>query len=284
LNAPNTDHPDLEIQSAFIEGSLDEETTLEVVRHLSRCATCRLVVERAAEVEEEFEESERAVAAATSRSPSGFVIAISVIFAMMVVTVVVLVARRPVQADPIMRMASVAPLSARRIEPRLSGGFRWAPYRNLMASTQDKSSEELTAGSVAGQVLHELKEDKSARALHAKGIAHLVRGEAAAAVSALRKSADLAPRDARIWNDLAAALYMNAQVEAEWRDALEAARRAIRLDPRQIEPYFNVALILERIGTKEEVRSAWGEYLRHDPSSDWSDEAKERLAHYQKNH
>lgn len=187
----------------------------------------------------------------------------------------------PARADPIARMASAAPESIRTIQPRLSGGYRWAPFRNVMAGAPEQSSEELTAGSVAGQVLHELKDDTSARALHARGVAYLVRENPAAAVPLLRKATRLLPRDARVWNDLAAALYVYARAEAELREALAAARRAVRLDPRLLEAYFNVALILERIGTKEEIRTAWREYLRRDPSGGWSDEAKERLALHQ---
>jgi tetratricopeptide (TPR) repeat protein len=183
------------------------------------------------------------------------------------------------RSDPIAIMASAAPVRVRSVEPRLSG-FRWAPYRNIMAAGSHETGEELVARGVAGRVLHQLQSDNSARGLHAKGVANLLRDDAGAAVSLLRTSARLKPRDARIWNDLAAALYIHDQDGAELREALAAARRAIQLDPALTEAYFNTALILERTGTKAEIRAAWNEYLRHDSTSGWAEEAKNRLAIY----
>ena len=293
-----SDHPDLEVQSAFIEGQLDPNKAAHVIRHLSRCARCRLVVGRAAEIEEELEEGnaveprhwlpQRRRHSRERRSVRRWrvvpksAVAIVVALAALAVTWIVMDSVRPPDADPITRMASAAPVSTRTIKPRLSGGYRWAPFRNVMSGVPDPSVEELKAGSVAGEVLQELKNDGSARARHAKGVAFLVRDNAAAAVPLLRQAAQLKPRDARIWNDLAAALYVFAQSDVELREALTAARNAARLDACLTEAYFNVALILERgIGTKEQIKAAWSDYLRRDPSGEWSDEAKERLALYQ---
>ena len=291
MNASESEHPDLEAQSAFIEGTLDEHKTAEVIRHLSRCARCRLVVGRAAEIEQEIEEEAtlprrhwwplRRRGSRWRARRQRAVIAVAVFVAALAVVWMI---RKSASndADPILRMASAAPESMRTIKPRLSGGYRWAPFRNVMAEAPDGSSQELTADSVAGQVLHELEKDRSARALHAKGVAYLVRDNPAAAIPLLRNAARLSPRDARVWNDLAAALYVYATADTPLREALAAARRAVRLDPRLTEGYFNIALILERIGTKEEITAAWREYLRHDPSGGWADEAKERLALQQK--
>jgi tetratricopeptide (TPR) repeat protein len=222
------------------------------------------------------------LAVATSpplEAPSPIAIAIAAVAA---VAWFAVQSRRSTGADPIARMVSAAPLSTRTIKPRLSGGYGWAPFRNVMAEVPDTSAEELKASSVAGQVLQQLKNDTSARALHAKGIAYLVRDNAAAAVPLLRQAARLLPKDARIWNDLAAALYVFAQSDVELREALAAAKIATRLDPGLTEGYFNIALILERgVGTREQIKNAWREYLRHDPSGGWSDEAKERLALYE---
>lgn len=291
LSDSDSDHPDLEVQSAFIEGKLDPSKAAEVIRHLSRCARCRLVVGRAAEIEEELEEetSVRPQRWLPQRRPSRgrhpawrmqkAVVAIVVGLAAVAGVWIAIDSMQRRRADPIMRMASGAPISMRTIQPRLSGGYRWARFRNVMSGVPDTSVEELKARSVAGEVLQDLKNDSSARALHAKGVAFLVRDNAAAAVPLLRQAARLKPRAARIWNDLAAALYVFAQSDVELREALTAARNAARLDPRLTEAYFNVALILERgTGTREQIIAAWSEYLRRDPSGGWSDEAKERLA------
>ncbi len=295
MSDSESDHPDLEVQSAFIEGKLDPSKAAEVIRHLSRCARCRLVVGRAAEIEEELEEENAAQPRrwlpqrrrrSWERRPVGRVqktaIVIVIVLAALAGVWTVIDSMQRLRADPIVRMASSAPISTRTIQPRLSGGYRWAPFRNVMAGAPDTSAEELTVGSVAGEVLQELKNDSSARALHAKGVAYLIRDNAAAAVPLLRHAARLSPRDARIRNDLAAALYVSAQSDVELREALAAARNAARLDSRLTEAYFNIALILERgIGNKQQIKAAWSEYLRRDPSGGWSDEARERLAHHQ---
>ncbi|HUP60881.1 MAG TPA: hypothetical protein VNA69_10730 [Thermoanaerobaculia bacterium] len=297
MSDSQSDHPDLETQSAFVEGTLDLGKSAAVIRHLSRCARCRLVVGRVAEIEEELEEEKAAPRrwVPQRRRPSRerrrvhlpvqkAAIAIFIALAILAVVWIVVDSTRPPGADPIVRMASAAPISIRTIKPRLSGGYGWAPLRNVMADAPDPSAEELRAASVAGQVLQELQNNTSARALHGKGVAYLIRDNAAAAVPLLRQAARLSPDDARIWNDLAAALYVFAASDLELREALAAAKHAVRFDPGLTEAYFNVALILERgIGTKEQIKAAWSEYLRRDPSGGWSDEAKERLALYQQN-
>jgi tetratricopeptide (TPR) repeat protein len=295
LSDSESHHPDLEVQSAFIEGLLAPDEAGVVICHLSRCARCRLVVGRAAEIEEEIEQD--GTAQSRNRLPSRrrrswkrlparrmprTVVAIAIAFIVLGGVWAAIRYTGRTRADPIVRMASAAPISMRTIQPRLSGGYRWAPFRNMMAGARDTSAEELAAGSVAGEVLQKLKDDDSARALHAKGVAYLIRDNAAAAVPLLRHAARLSPRDARVWNDLAAALYVYARSNVELREALAAARNAARLDPRMSEAHFNIALILERgIGTTQQIKEAWREYLRRDPSGGWSDEAKERLAQYQ---
>lgn len=278
MNAPER-CIDLEALSSFVDGALDGQPLNEVIRHLSRCASCRLIVERAAELEDERAEAVAPASEGTVKWKAAF--AAALILALGATFLLVDNARWRDRADPIKLMASASPATERSIEPRLSGGFRWAPFRNAMAPATRKSTQQLTAAGTAAQVIHSLKDDKSAKALHAKGIAHLLQDDPSTAVTLLRLSAQLQPNDAHVWNDLAAALYVNARGDDEWREALAAARRAVGVDPHLTEAYFNVALILERIGTKQEIQAAWNEYLRRDPSGGWSEEAKDHLAHYQ---
>jgi tetratricopeptide (TPR) repeat protein len=262
---------DLEVLSSFTEGTLDRDSIPTVTRHLSRCAACRLTVERAVEIEDDEERW----------SSSKMAIAAGVILVVAATSFLLYQSRFWEKPDQITLMAAAASSTERSVEPRLSGGFRWAPYRNMMAGVESKSSGALVARGIAGKVLRDLKNDESADALHARGIAYLLQDDAAAAVPLLRLSARLGPGDARGWNDLAAALYVKASSDGEMHEALAAARQATRLDPGLIEAYFNAALVLERIGTKREIRAAWIEYLQRDPSGGWSEEARDRLAHYE---
>jgi tetratricopeptide (TPR) repeat protein len=269
VNAPQTDHPfDLQVLAAFAEGTLDRDALPDVIGHVSHCKACREIVAGAAAIE------------ADHSRHSWWKYAVAAAILIVIIGGTLIRQRVGTRSDPIAVMASAAPVRVRSVEPRLSG-FEWAPYRNVMGNSSPHSSgEELVARGVAGRVLNQLRSDDSARGLHAKGVAHLLRDDAAAALSLLRKSARLTPLDARVWNDLAAALYIHDQDDAELREALGAARRAVHLDPRLSEAYFNVALVLERIGSKAEIRAAWTEYLRHDSTSGWAEEARNRLAIY----
>ena len=134
MNASESDHPDLEVQSAFIEGKLDPDKAAEVIHHLSRCARCRLVVGRAAEIEEELEEEVASPPRRWSpdrrpvrrwRAPKIAVAVVIALAALALVWIAVDSLRPPGPgADPITRMASSAPVSIRTIKPRLSGGYR----------------------------------------------------------------------------------------------------------------------------------------------------------------
>lgn len=276
MNSPESGScPDLETLSAFGEGTLDEAAFASVSAHVSRCSRCRTVVARAAAVEEEG-----------LREPSHLAlrwvaIAAGVILVVAVVGPAFRDRRQRQTADPIELMASVAPKSSRNIEARLTGGFHWAPYHNNRSGGPATQPDQLVAGGTASKVLRDYARDHSAHGLHVRGIALLISDNPAAAMRELEESARLAPGDAQTQSDLAAALYAGAVDDgATLASALNAANRAIQLDPRLAEGYFNRALVLERMGRKEETRAAWEEYLRHDSSTAWAREARDHLADY----
>src|SRR5260221_10653731 len=130
--------PSDEMLAPFVDGGLDEAAAAYVGRHLSQCSSCRLVVERAATINEEIERSSWWKTAA---------IAACVAMAVIVGALIVRQWRRPAPSDPIRLMASAAPASARSIESRLTGGYRWTPFRNVMAETRSPTPDELIAAS-----------------------------------------------------------------------------------------------------------------------------------------
>lgn len=88
------------------------------------------------------------------------------------------------------------------------------------------------------------------------------------------------PDDASVENDLAAALVVAAQVEESpvlLVQALGAIERAQRLDPENEIVAFNRALVLGYLHLPAAAEEAWSAYLRLDPDSSWSGEARERL-------
>ncbi|HEY0158450.1 MAG TPA: CHAT domain-containing protein [Thermoanaerobaculia bacterium] len=158
------------------------------------------------------------------------------------------------------------PAATRTVEPRLTGSDSWAPYRPLAAS-------------VPGVVLAAMRGDATRPALHTAGIAHLLEGRPRQALASLQAAAESA-NDARAWSDLAVALHeaSNSYGTPELlADALAAADRARAADPALLEPLFNRALILERLGLRDDARAAWQRYLAQDGTSSWAAEAREHV-------
>lgn len=262
---------DPERLAALAEGRLSPQWRAEVVRHVSRCAKCRLVVESAAA--EVIEERRRSFTRRVSVAAAAGLAAI--------LTGYLLVRESwPRRAEPLVELASEMPTSGRTIEPRFSG-FGWAPLVRVRSGGDSKrTAEELTIIGHAGAALRDIGDGRSTPALHAAGVAYVLRNDAGRGVPKLKEAAARAPRDARIWSDLAAALYVDAAArddETGFRDALDAADRAIRLNGRLGEAYFNRALIVERIGSRAEAEAAWKSFLGVEGASGWAAEARNHL-------
>jgi CHAT domain-containing protein/tetratricopeptide (TPR) repeat protein len=109
----------------------------------------------------------------------------------------------------------------------------------------------------------------------------LTSGEVELAVRNLDEASSLAPKDARLLNDLAAAHLVQARERNDPFDlilALSTIDRALRLSPALLEARFNHALILERLYLRDAARHAWETYLDLDAKSEWAHEARNRHA------
>ncbi|HYK02845.1 MAG TPA: CHAT domain-containing protein [Thermoanaerobaculia bacterium] len=180
-------------------------------------------------------------------------------------------------SDPVSRLAKNASVDARSIEPRITGGFRWAPLRAVKrggAEALEGPSLVLTAAAL--QTIRDAPEDG-----HATGIAQLLIGNATAAQSALEA---IGGNDAKVWCDLAAARYTVAVAEddpVQLTRALAAADAALKRDPGLAEARFNRALILERLGLRDLAREQWETYLAADSGSGWANEARDHVRQLQ---
>lgn len=179
--------------------------------------------------------------------------------------------------DPVSRLARRASGDARSVEPRITGGFRWAPLRAVKrggAEALEGSSPVLTAAAL--RTIQDAPEDR-----HATGIAQLLIGNAAAAQSTLET---IAGNDAKVWCDLAAARYTIALTKddpVQLPRALAAADAALKLEPGLAEARFNRALILERLGLRDLAREQWETYLAADSGSGWANEARDHVRQLQ---
>jgi hypothetical protein len=262
---------------AYIDGTLSRPRVDDVTRHVTRCASCRAAIQNIVATEDELP----ADIPAPARPRHLVVWAVAAAVGLVIVLAPLFRgARRPAGQDAISRLVAATPRSARVVEPRLSGGFPWGPYRGARrADTNEKSPEQLAVSGAAGAVLRDIGHDRDPQSLHAAGVAYLLSGDADTAVKLLADASRRAPGNARVWSDLSAALYASADGDDArvFRSAADAADQAIRLNPRLEEAYFNRALALEHAGTRPQVDAAWRDYLARFPNGPWAAEARERL-------
>ncbi|HEX7137254.1 MAG TPA: tetratricopeptide repeat protein [Vicinamibacterales bacterium] len=172
--------------------------------------------------------------------------------------------------DPIRTLVAASPASERFVEPRLSGGFAWAPYHGPMRTTEPSTdTAQMRLAGTAGEAVERAQNDHSEKSEHAAGIALMLVDKPDAAAAHLRS--------AGAWSDLAAAEYAEAMRTGRATalpSALAAADRALARDPHSPEALFNRALILQHLNRNDEARRAWQRYLDVDAHSPWADEAR----------
>jgi CHAT domain-containing protein/tetratricopeptide (TPR) repeat protein len=267
-HAANRTCPGPETLAAFADGRLKGAQSMAVVEHLDTCDECTRDVALGMQTAAE----ENVI------RPRRWMPWLAAAAAAVLLPVLLF---QTLDRSPVERLAALAPKTARIIEPRLAGGFAWAPYRGSERSTGNATdAARLKLGGEAGEVIERAEHDASADAQHDAGVAMVLTQNPAEGIARLETAAKLAP-SAMAWNDLAAARYTASSDlgrTALYPQALAAADAALRLDPGFPEALFNRALILERMGLVAEARRAWERYLAVDPSSKWADEARAHLA------
>jgi CHAT domain-containing protein len=160
----------------------------------------------------------------------------------------------------------------RTIEPRVTGGFGYAPYQPGCKA----------AGGVRGRagILREAGSEPSADQRGAAAVVSLLGCDPGPALDLLNKALTASPQDPRLLSDLAAAHLVRAEREGSPYDliqALTAADRALKIAPLLQEARFNQAVALTRLGLVPEAEKAWRSYRELDPDSGWSQEASGHL-------
>lgn len=252
--------------AALMEGKLAPRELAETTAHLRDCADCRTIAGELAR----FEREESVGARQTAPRPAWW----SRVAAAVAALALLVPAARSVQfrLSPMGALVAAAPREQRANQARLSR-HPWA-RRPVASRGPTQTPEQLQVRGAAGRVLERTSGLDTAEARHAAGVAYLLIDQTRESVAELKR-ATARSNDARVWNDLAAALYAVGE-ERSYPDALAAADQAIALDPKLAEAYFNRALILEKMGHPADA--AWKRYLEIDPSSEWSNEARAHLA------
>jgi tetratricopeptide (TPR) repeat protein len=279
--------PDSALLAAFLDGALADFERTAVVTHLAECAQCRavaLTVVEFREVEALDEIWQVATGQEGDAQPSTRVrqwarwkTRAPALVAAMVGAVTVAAASlfyftssRPASPDAVLVSAADG---QRLTHARLSGGF---PFASPDATPSAHDARLIRA---VNRVRDTYGTDYAAPARRTVGVASLLVGELSDAVASLSIASLAAPNDARIANDLAAAYYERAQRAGRPDDlpaALDAAERAVRLQPDLLEAWFNRALVVTALGLPRDARAAWQAYQQRDPNSPWTDEARRR--------
>lgn len=270
--------------AAFVAGSLEGAELMRLKEHLKSCDDCRLVLAEAARVDRESEEAEQEERSPEPVRPRKRIRPWWLAAAAAALAGLVVLRPWPTsvrqQPDVTKLLVEAVPHDARYVEPRLSGGFPWAPLATVRRGANDSlDPRQMKIIGAAGEVLEQAANDSSARGRHATAVAHLLAGRPAEAAALLEKLAASSP-SASVWSDLSASHYA-AAIErdrpTQLARALTAADAALRLDPKYPEALFNRALVVERLGLRAEAREAWTRYLAVDATSSWAAEARRHL-------
>jgi tetratricopeptide (TPR) repeat protein len=279
--------PDPETLAGYLDGRLSGSDRDRVVAHLADCEDCYFVfaesvrtlavappVSRAAHMW-------RTAASAPAWGKAAAAVASLAAAAMLTFAVQPQIASRwwPGGSDVADLVTAVG--TARTFEPRLTGGFAYGQVRGALRAGD--SSVVVVSPDVriaAARIEKAAIARPTPQMLHSVGIASLVVGDVARAVSVLEQAADQAPPEAPTLTDLSAAYLTRAARNRDRSDLLKAlalADRAIKSDPQMVEALFNRALALERLSLVREARDAWRDYLKIDGGSGWAGEARSHL-------
>ncbi len=180
----------------------------------------------------------------------------------------------------------------RPVEGRLSWEFSYASYKgtNMAVSMADTARDPGPAqpgppsrgvSQAEREIERAIEGQQSPEAHGTRAILHLLRGQTDRAVRELDKACRLAPKDAHLLSDLAAALLARAGEKEDPHDlvlALATADKALTVDHQLPEAHFNRALALEKLFLFTSAKSAWEAYLQLDSASGWAREARTRHA------
>lgn len=278
--------PDLEVIAAYLDHRLPERERAPVTEHLESCETCYFVFSESAQMRGS-EKWRRSGFAGRSPRERRWWVRPAVLWpsigglAAAAVLIVAVTTVRPRAFTAEMNALVHAVGSDRVIEPRVTGGFRFGPYRGPARGAGSplvtvKPDVRIAAGRLEKLTLG----TRTTVALRSLGVSYLFVGNLDAAIGALEDAVNLPPADAASLSDLSAAYLARAARTGngqDWTKALAAADRAVKAKSALTEAWFNRALALEGLSLAPETRSAWQEYLEHDPDSGWADEARDHL-------
>jgi tetratricopeptide (TPR) repeat protein len=272
--------PDAATLAAFLDGMLDRVAAQDVATHLAGCDSCLTETHEVLPFVRAESGTEAPDKLQKRRWSGAIAAAVLLAFAIGALTLFrgrIEEARYHAAVRPLLTAAASAD---RTLEPRLSG-FPWTRRQPPVRRIDPSEPATVRLEGAAGEVLEKTADGSSTKDRHATGVARLFAGDPADAVGVLRAAAGKNPSNATLWNDLAAALLARAaqtQSPADLAQALAAADHALAHEPRLPEALFNRALILEKMGRRNDAIAAWEQSIAADSTSGWSGEARTHLS------
>lgn len=275
--------PSDETLAAFIDGRLDAATRAAVISHVATCDDCYAIIAASAErtgmPPRPVRHPMRRIALAVAASLTLVAIIGGIVFRM---------------REPDLLRGLAAETKHRRIEARITG-FPYREYEPPMRGSEAdniaRSTSEWKAMRYESEIARRADANPNVKNLHALAVSHLEMGffdqaagefertlmmetRESTAARAIAKSAD-----ATLLSDAAAAYLARGKArraQADFFAAVEATERAWKL-AKQPEIAWNRALAFEEMHVRADAIAAWEAYLRLDPNSQWSVEAREHL-------
>lgn len=269
--------PSLETIGAFLDDRLKDRERETIAEHIASCETCYFVFTEAARTNVMMADREPVPVAAAVPGPKPFPwrVAMSGLAAAAVILIAVNV-WNPSGTNGDQRALTqlvTAVGTTRTFEPRLTGGFAYAPVRGPVRGANDIELSPDTRIAIA-----EIEKQFAARPI--AGAAAMIGGDIDRAIAILEASSKTDPTNANILSDLSAAYLVRADRQGNKTDASQAlatANRALEIERLLPEAMFNRALALEAIGQIEDARTAWQAFLTIDDRSGWADDARARM-------
>jgi CHAT domain-containing protein len=301
--------PENEIILQLAAGVLKSEQSEAVLKHVVSCDHCGQALRQAAvDFQEDATESEQALLAQLKTSKSGAQAQLSrrlaaavasprptrlsayrirrPLFAFAAAAVIVALAwlgfRAYSHEQPSYATALLArSYSAQRtLEIRIPGAES-APMRverGQARSRMDRPAQMLEAENIIARKL--ARNPDSPYWLQAKGLADLLDGNHEAAISSFEKALERRPDAPDLQSDLASAYFTRAESEdraSDYARALDLYGKTLQTQPDNVLVLFNRAITFERMFLYQQAMEDWEHYLRLDPTSAWSAEARRHL-------
>jgi CHAT domain-containing protein/Flp pilus assembly protein TadD len=183
------------------------------------------------------------------------------------------------------RAALQAALRESPIEGRLAN-FNWPPQQVTLGEQSGNIADKTSLASAERYLLDAATSHPGPDSYYALGQLYMAKREIDNAIEQFGKALEGDPQNARLRNDLGAALLQRARASQEkgadsslqdFDQSLEHLNQALALDDSLLAALFNRALCHEYMLVLSQAEADWQTYLKRDSSSAWAAEAERHL-------